>query len=66
MFYTRFGLIVVCLTFHSCITSMVLVLWEVDAILENGYGIQGQNYVVFLQGSGMPAGFHFRNLILGI
>ena len=45
---------------------MVLVLWEVDAILENGYGIQGQNYVVFLQGSGMPAGFHFRNFIFGI
>ena len=46
--------------------SMVLVLWAVNAILGNGYGIQGQNYVALLQGSEMTAGFHFRNLILGI
>ena len=46
--------------------GMVLVLWEVEAILGNGYGIQGQNYVAFIQGSGMPAGFLSRNLILGI
>ena len=45
---------------------MVLVLWAVNAILGNGYGIQGQNYVALLQGSEMTAGFHFRNLILGI
>ena len=45
---------------------MVLVLWAVKAILGNGYGIQGQNYVALLQGSEMTAGFHFRNLILGI
>ena len=46
--------------------SMVLVLWAVNTILGNGYGIQGQNYVALLQGSEMTAGFHFRNLILGI
>ena len=46
--------------------SMVLVLWEVGAILGNGYGIQGQNYVAMLQGCRMPAGFLSRNLILGI
>ena len=39
---------------------------KVGAILGNGYGIQGQNYVAFLQESGMPAGFLSRNLILGI
>ena len=42
---------VVLLTFHARVVSMVLVLWEVGAILGNGYGIQGQNYVEFLQGS---------------
>ena len=56
---------VVLLTFHLHMMSTVLVLWEVGAILLNGYGIQGQNYVSLLQGSGMPAGFHTRNLILG-
>ena len=50
----------------SFMHGMVLVLWEVEAILGNGYGIQGQNYVAFIQGSGMPAGFLSRNLILGI
>ena len=45
---------------------MVLVLWGVGAILENEYGIQGQNHVALLQGSDMSAGFHSRNLILGI
>ena len=45
---------------------MVLVLWVIGAILGNGYRIKGQNYVVLLQGSGMPAGFHSRNLILRI
>ena len=45
--------------FYSCMVSMVLVLW-------NGYGIQGQNYIALLQGSGMPEGFLYINLILGI
>ena len=45
---------------------MVLVVWEIGAILGNGYGIQGQNYVALLQGSEMTAGFHYRNWILGI
>ena len=61
-----FGLLVVLLSFHLCMVSMVLVLWEVGAILGNGYGIQGQNYVAMLQGCRMPAGFLSRNLILGI
>ena len=38
----------------------------VSAILGNGRGIQGQNYVAWLQGSKMPVGFRYRNLILGI
>ena len=46
--------------------SMVIVLWEVTAILGNGCGIQGQKYVAWLQGSEMPVGFHDRNLISGI
>ena len=45
--------------FHSCVVSMVLVLW-------NGYGIYGQNHVACLQGSEMPAVFLYINLILGI
>ena len=44
---------------------MVLVLWGVGVIW-TGYEIQGQNYVALLQGSEMSAGFHSRNLILGI
>ena len=28
---------------------MVLLLWRVDVILRNGYGIYGQNYVVLLK-----------------
>ena len=36
------------------------------AILGNGCGIQGQNYVALLQGSEMSAEFHHRNFILGI
>ena len=31
--------------------SMVLVLWEVRAILGNGYGIQGENYVALFLGN---------------
>ena len=39
-------------------------LWSVDAILGNGCGIEGQNYVVLLQGGTMYAGFRYRDLIL--
>ena len=46
--------------------SMVLLLWGVDAILWNGCGIEGQNYVVSLQESKMAAGFHYMGLILGM
>ena len=42
------------------------VLWEVTAVLGNGCGIQGKNYVAWLQGSTMPVEVHYRNLILGI
>ena len=38
----------------------------VGAILGNGCGIQGQNYVTLLQGSEMTTGFHYRNWILCI
>ena len=38
----------------------------VGAILRNGCGIQGQNYVTLLHGSKMTAGFHYRNWILCI
>ena len=38
----------------------------VGAILGNGCGIQGHNYVKLLQGSEMTAGFHYRNCILRI
>ena len=27
----------------------ILVLWEVGAILGNGYGVEGQNYITLLQ-----------------
>ena len=30
---------------------LVLLKWEVAAILRNGYGVHGQNYVAWLQGS---------------
>ena len=49
-----------------CMVSMFIVLWQINAILENGCGIQGQNYVALFQGSEMPVAFHYRNLILGI
>ena len=56
---------VVLLTLFLRMVSMVLVLWGIGAILGNWYGIQGQNYVVLLQGSEISAGFHYGNLILG-
>ena len=46
--------------------SMVIILWEVTAILGNGCGIQGQKYVAWLQGSEIPEGFHYRNMTSGI
>ena len=33
-------------------------------ILGNGRGIPGQNYIKLLQGSGITAGYHYRNWIL--
>ena len=57
---------VVLLTFFFRMVSMVLVLWEVAAILRNGYRIQVQNYVVLSQGNEMLVRFHYRNLIFGI
>ena len=42
------ALMVVLLTFSSW--WVWFYLWGVDAILENGCGIEGQNYVVLLQG----------------
>ena len=56
---------VVLLTFF-CMVSIVLVLWGVTAILGNGCGIKGHNYVAWLQGNKIQLGFHYRNLILGI
>ena len=52
----------VLLTFY-CMVSMVLVLLEVAAILGNGCGIQGQNYVAWVQESKTPVGFHHKSLI---
>ena len=46
--------------------SMALVLWGVGAILGNGNGIQGQSYVALPLRSEMSAGFHYRNLTVGI
>ena len=31
-----------------CMVCMVIVPWGVGAILGNGYGIQGQNYVRYI------------------
>ena len=41
------------------------IFWGVSLILGNRYGLQEQNYVALLQGSEMPVGLHFRNLIKG-
>ena len=46
-----------------CMVSMVLVLWEIAAILGNGCGIERQNYFPWLQGSKIPVGFQHKNLI---
>ena len=44
-------------SFVDAYLRMVLVPLEVAAILGNGYGIQGQNYVALLLGSEMSAGW---------
>ena len=41
------------------------IFWGVSLILGNRYGLQEQNYVALLQGSEMPVGLYFRNLITG-
>ena len=41
-------------------------LWGIDAFLWNGCGIEGQNFVVLLQGSKINAGFRYQDLILVI
>ena len=66
MFYVPFKLKVVLLILLSHMVNMVLVLWKVGAILGDRYGIQGQYNVALLYGSGMTAGFHYKNLTLGI
>ena len=53
-------LIVILLMSSSRMVSIALVLWEVGAILGNGYGIERQNYVVLHQGGAMSTGFHTR------
>ena len=54
-----------CLTTRVClvylveglvIVFLVLLKWEVAAILGNGCGVQGQNYVAWLQRSKMSVG----------
>ena len=45
---------------------MVLLLLGADAILGEGYGIQGQKYVTLLQGSEMSAGFDYKGLMLAM
>ena len=54
------GLIVVLLTLFWC-GEYSFSSVDVGAILENGYGIQVQNYIALLQGNEMTAGFHYRN-----
>ena len=66
MFYALFGLMVILLKFNSHMVRMVLILWEVGAILGNGYTIQGNNYPALLQGGEMSIGVHTRNLMSGI
>ena len=38
------------------IVFSVLLKWEVAAIIGNGFEVQGQNYVAWLQGSKMSLG----------
>ena len=39
---------------------------EVAANLGNGYGIQGQNYIAWLQASKMLVEFYYRKLVEGV
>ena len=63
MFYALFMIGLMCnggsVDVFFCMVSMVIVLWQVNAILG------GKNYVAWFQRSEMPVGFHYRNLILG-
>ena len=47
-----------------CMVSLVIVLFKVTVILGNGCGIQGKKCVAWLQGSEIPVGSYYRNLIL--
>ena len=57
-------LMVVLLTVFLCWVRFWF--WGVDVVLGNGCGIEGQNYVVLLEGSEMYTGFRYRDLILVI
>ena len=46
--------------------SIVLLLSGADAILENGYRLQGQRYVALLSDSEMLAWFHFKGLMFAM
>ena len=46
--------------------SAVYVLLGVEAVLLDGHGIQGENYVALLPGSRMSGRCHYRNWMLGI
>ena len=46
----------VCLVEVLVIVFLVLLKWEVAAILGNGCGVQRQNYAAWLQGSKMSVG----------
>ena len=45
---------------------MVIALWKVTAVLGTVCGMQGEKYVAWLQGSEVPVGFHYRNLISSV
>ena len=55
-------LLLVLFTFFSL--WMVLVLWKVGGIPGNWLETQEQNCVALFLGSEIPAGFHYKNLIL--
>ena len=46
--------------------KLVLVLWGVGPILKNKSKIWRENYVALFQENEMSAGFHIRNLKLGL
>ena len=41
--------------------KVVSVLWGVGAVLGDGHGIEGENYVALLPGNKMSAWCHYRN-----